>query len=510
MITKQTIEYINTTIVCIVSSDSQIIDYSNKLKKYNQVNCLEIIFILDSPLLKKKIIEIIKKNLFIDVKILCCPFNKTIYFPELLTYMQKLTRKKFVFLCQFLPSIDTLISSVILAKEHETSIIKVLSQEQYSINEYREIIDTDKIMNTNWALLVQVSACSKVSNYSLQTNIFTANLLYFEHQLHILGYITLINIIYDNIQISPTPIDNIGVSDLSEIYYPRRIKKPIYSKNRYLKQVFSTNRISFKKYKCFEYLKYFKKHDIKYDELSRKHKILGLVPAYNESKRLPDFLNHIKSYCDGIILLDDDSSDNTYELADDPIVKLRVSKSRNEFNDLENRNILLRLSSLFKSEWLFFIDVDEKFDSRFGLIKDFTNKKNVNTIAFQYVNLWNTERYYRTNMWEATRTNLPGVFYRWRMFRNNGNMQLFSNQKLHFNTTPYVDNPIFSTMLIKHYGYLSNINRDEKYKFYKKEDTKEILDYQFILEKEIILNDIKQIKMEHLESNAKYLNHMYN
>jgi glycosyltransferase involved in cell wall biosynthesis len=46
-----------------------------------------------------------------------------------------------------------------------------------------------------------------------------------------------------------------------------------------------------------------------------KKEIWVIIPAYNESKHISDVIKKIKDYCENIIVIDDGSKDDTYELA---------------------------------------------------------------------------------------------------------------------------------------------------------------------------------------------------
>ena len=114
---------------------------------------------------------------------------------------------------------------------------------------------------------------------------------------------------------------------------------------------------------CREYLSALKQFDIPSDVVFEKfYPLIALIPTYNESERITDCLRSVEKYCDGIILLDDDSQDDTYEITQSDKLLLKAQKVRTEFNDKQNRNMLLDIASFFKVEWFIFIDADERFD----------------------------------------------------------------------------------------------------------------------------------------------------
>lgn len=204
--------------------------------------------------------------------------------------------------------------------------------------------------------------------------------------------------------------------------------------------------------------------------VSGRLKIIALVQTYNESQNIQHLLVHLEKYCDGIILLDDGSSDGTYELAEHNKLLLKVKKSRTVFNDLENRNMLLDLVSLFNYDWAFFIDADERFDNRFGDIYELANNRIIDVVAFNLINLWDSDLAYRTDIADSNQFSRNGILVRWRMFRNIGRCQIISSSSLHFPTVPYFKNVARSPLLLRHYGMLEKEQRTKKYNFYLSQD----------------------------------------
>lgn len=199
-------------------------------------------------------------------------------------------------------------------------------------------------------------------------------------------------------------------------------------------------------------------------------KIIALVQTFNEIKNINSLLNHLDNYCDGIILLDDGSTDGTFEAAKHDKLIIKVKKIRSVFNDLENRNILLNLVSFFNHQWAFFIDADERFDPRFDKIYEVAANREIDVIAFQLINLWDSEEEYRTDIPDSNQLSKNGILARWRMFRNIGRCQIISSHNLHFPTVPYFKNPAKASLLLKHYGIIEKELRIKKHDFYLSQD----------------------------------------
>jgi len=243
---------------------------------------------------------------------------------------------------------------------------------------------------------------------------------------------------------------------------------------------------------CRNYFDSFLQYEISDSTIFRKnYKKVILCQAYNEEEFMPGFLEDMAKYFDGIILLDDESADSTWELARHGKLLLKVKKKRECFNDLENRNILLNIASFIKSEWFCFMDIDERFDERFVDFKTFENDQEVDVSVFRYIDLWDSEEYY----YVSSPYSRNGINRRMRMFRNKGRMQINTKQKkLHFAATPLIGNKFESAVLFKHYGKLTSEMRQNKYQFYRKEDTyMDQKDYSYLLENGLS-RDIRNIE----------------
>lgn len=244
---------------------------------------------------------------------------------------------------------------------------------------------------------------------------------------------------------------------------------------------------------CLKYLNQFKRYDLKNKTIfTQKYKKLLLCQAYNEEKFMTGFLDDMAKYFDGIILLDDESTDNTWKLANHEKILLKVTKNREGFNDIQNRNILLDLASFFRTEWLCFMDLDERFDKRFVNFSKFENNPNIHVVSFRAVYLWNNEQTYKGDVPYSNK----GILTVCRMFRPIGHTQIITNKKLHFMACPYHNNTLNSTILFKDYGSMHKERRKRKYKMYIKEDIQQDLEdgYSYLLNNDNLynVNDIKE------------------
>lgn len=214
------------------------------------------------------------------------------------------------------------------------------------------------------------------------------------------------------------------------------------------------------------YLRRFEDFVLYENHTNQKYRSILLAQSYNEAEYMITFLKNTARYFDAIILLDDGSNDDTFKLAEHPSIALKAKKTRNGFNDLENRNILLEMAAFFNSDWLAFLDLDEKLDVRFADFS-FMDDKKVDTVTFKMIHLWNSPKLYNADYPYTD----SGIQKRLRMFRNIGFCKILTAKKtLHFHLTPYVSNLKSSNILILHYGNINRSKREARYARYKRED----------------------------------------
>lgn len=290
---------------------------------------------------------------------------------------------------------------------------------------------------------------------------------------------------------------------LSEIGLPTKMNPNGSGWGNCLKEVaYDWKEHPFAKQQCRNYLSTLKAYEMASEDVFEKsYPLIALIPAYNESERIAACLQSVEKYCDGIILLDDDSTDGTYQTARSEKLLVKAQKQRTEFNDKQNRNLLLDIAHFFKAEWFIFVDADERFDDRFVEVREVMKKPDVDTVGVWIANAWDSEETYRTDMEDANPYSKNGVWFRWRMFRNKGRMQFRIHRTLHFTALPYWEKNrswISQTLLI-HLGYLENEKRLAKYNFYQTEDREKLLNYSSILHEDCGLANIRDIKSANLE-----------
>lgn len=119
-------------------------------------------------------------------------------------------------------------------------------------------------------------------------------------------------------------------------------------------------------------------------------KIIALMRVRNEELLISDSLNHVSSFADGILVLDDASADKTVQIVlNHPkvigVIENKKWRSRNRiWEETAHRRKLLQIASKYRPDWFFYCDADERFE---GDLRDFLLMKCPPEITAVRVNL---------------------------------------------------------------------------------------------------------------------------
>lgn len=143
----------------------------------------------------------------------------------------------------------------------------------------------------------------------------------------------------------------------------------------------------------------------------------------NEERYLPGFLHHIRDHVDGIVALDDCSSDRTLEiLRDEPRVR-SILREENcgapHANETKNRYRLIAEAAKQNANWVICADADERYEDKF--LRRLPSEIEAGERSGQYVrlvrivNLWNSRSLYRVDglnkpRWTARMFKIPDRF----------------------------------------------------------------------------------------------------
>jgi glycosyltransferase involved in cell wall biosynthesis len=101
---------------------------------------------------------------------------------------------------------------------------------------------------------------------------------------------------------------------------------------------------------------------------SRRVRLLALLAVRDGMRHLPGFLRNVAPQVDGIVALDDGSSDGTPELlAEHPAVLelLRQPRDRPSWDEVGNHRALIAAALRHGAEWALSIDADERLEREF-------------------------------------------------------------------------------------------------------------------------------------------------
>lgn len=136
-------------------------------------------------------------------------------------------------------------------------------------------------------------------------------------------------------------------------------------------------------------------------------KIVGMCQVYNELQtgNLKRCLEHYSKMCDELVLLDDASTDGSDKILKEYSHHIITNKENNWERNLEtlNKSLLLEKTLELEPNWIISFDCDEMFEKHVAQnIRTILTEVNlptvprkVNSMKFNWINLWLSERWYR-------------------------------------------------------------------------------------------------------------------
>ncbi len=134
-------------------------------------------------------------------------------------------------------------------------------------------------------------------------------------------------------------------------------------------------------------------------------RILGLLAFHNEMRYLPGYFANVSPHVDGLIALDDRSTDGSGEfVAGQPNILelLRVSTDeRQQWDESANHRMLVETAWRYQPDWLIAVDADERLerDFRRRALREIRRAERRGCTAYQVVlrELWNQPDTYRAD-----------------------------------------------------------------------------------------------------------------
>jgi hypothetical protein len=210
------------------------------------------------------------------------------------------------------------------------------------------------------------------------------------------------------------------------------------------------------------------------------NEIVGMMLVKNESHRyLEQSLEQMKKICSKIIILDDNSVDNTMDICSRYTELIYLEKelsfTKNE-SSIRNKLLRLTLQECDNNDWIICLDADEIIDEKtipnlYANI-NVANTNNINAIAFQLFDIWtNGEdlKYREDNLWNAHKRPWILCYRVTELLRST----CINDSKLHCGRFPNIATAIWDIeccVKIKHMGWAKKSDRLEKYSRYIKLD----------------------------------------
>lgn len=241
-------------------------------------------------------------------------------------------------------------------------------------------------------------------------------------------------------------------------------------------------------------LRHFGTYITKYQDTNPK-KLIACYRVKNGGEDFKRSLTKTAEVVDGIVIWNDNSTDNTAEIASECPKVVKIINSSLDFNEKRDRNALINLAKEFDPDWLIVIDHDEILDEEwtYETSQKLMHPPNPQILAysFPFRNFWLNEDYFRI---DGTMGLMNGV----RMFRNLPEQNIVGGTSigLHCTSTPPFarQNVAFSHLCFKHYGFKSEAECQRKYEFYQGLDKEKRIDligqedYSHLIAQEVVIN----------------------
>lgn len=198
--------------------------------------------------------------------------------------------------------------------------------------------------------------------------------------------------------------------------------------------------------------------------------LLAMLPVRNEAGRyLATVLTCLSEYVDGIVILDDASTDETPAICQRFKKVIRFHHLTEPLfwkNESKLRQLLWEMTVEFDPAWILAIDADEVFESRICReLPLITRQEHYDLFYFPVYHFWGSLDYYRVDgLWDPLFSKM-GCLYRYRKELT----YHWSDRKLHCSRFPLeakAQPATLSSVRLLHLGYLQKKDHHPKFKRY--------------------------------------------
>jgi glycosyltransferase involved in cell wall biosynthesis len=158
--------------------------------------------------------------------------------------------------------------------------------------------------------------------------------------------------------------------------------------------------------------------------------LIALLQARNEQRFLPGWLENIAPSVDGIVALDDGSTDATAKIlrTHPKLIELLANPPGQPWNERNNQMALIQAGRRHGAAWFLTTDADHRFELAFAArIHDLlsaADRECIDIYSFQLRELWGDRNHYRSDgEWNR--------MIRYRLFRNDPSHRRFDPRPLH-------------------------------------------------------------------------------
>ena len=135
-------------------------------------------------------------------------------------------------------------------------------------------------------------------------------------------------------------------------------------------------------------------------------KLVSCLTAKNEEWIIEKILTCLDTFCDKIVILDDNSSDQTENICKSfDKVDWYVRKKREIWDrkEAEGLNELFNLASSYNPEYILMLDADEIPSHNFiDFFHNIDQYNNINAWKFSNIQLWSDEKHYRVDNFQTS------------------------------------------------------------------------------------------------------------